>query len=85
MWRPSAESLCTHRCPIWDDEIGLSPRRSIALDLLHTLHLEPMQSWRKMTAYLLLDAPIWGLFESTEAERHVVGVASMRAELMRWC
>jgi hypothetical protein len=83
-WRPANETICKHRCPLWDDAIGLSPRRTIALDLLHSLYLGPMQSWCKMPAWLLLTSPSWGLFEASESERHASGIMSMRAELMGW-
>ena len=36
-WRLANETICKHRCPLWDDAIGLSPRRTIALDLLYSL------------------------------------------------
>ena len=37
LWRLANDTSRRHRCPLWDDAIGLSPHRTIALDLLHSL------------------------------------------------
>ena len=34
-WRTERDTLTRHRCPIWDEEIGVTPSRVITYDLLH--------------------------------------------------
>ena len=87
-WRRSMETLCLHRSPLWDETIGITPTRSIALDLLHTLYLGPMMAWCKMVLFLLIDAPIWGVNEATKAEQEKVATRMIKTELLdfykRW-
>ena len=60
-WRRSEETLCTHRCPLWDIDIGITPSKTIAIDLMHTLHLGVMQEYAKEAVWLLLLSPVWGI------------------------
>jgi len=53
-WRPLMNSICTHRCPLFDAALGITPKRSIALDLLHTLHLGVMLVWCNIALGMLL-------------------------------
>ena len=34
-----------HRCPLFDDRLGTSPSRSVALDTLHTILFGPAMRW----------------------------------------
>lgn len=83
-WRRSRESLCTRRCPLFDEQCGVSIVRSVALDVLHTLHLGVMLSWCKLAMWALIDAGVWGAFEPTEVEKFQVSVLAMNVELTRW-
>lgn len=81
-WRRSEETLCQHRCPLWDDNLGLSPSKSIALDLLHTLFLGSMLEWAKFAVWKLLQAGVWGSVEGTDAVQ--LAVHRLRAHLKEW-
>ena len=80
-WRTSEQSLCLRRCPLFDPRIGVTPCRSIALDLLHTLHLGVMKSFCAFAIWRILKSSIWGGVQPTEAERVSVAMLSLRAEL----
>ena len=58
-WRPSRETLVRHRCPLWDETIGLTPVTSIALDMLHTFYLGPLQAWARVAVWYVIDSPMW--------------------------
>ena len=39
MWRCSRETLARHRCPVFDEHLGVTPHRSLTMDVLHCLFL----------------------------------------------
>ena len=80
-WRSSSESACTHRCPLFSDELGITPSRTICIDLLHTLFLGPMLCWCKFVLWELLSANVWPCAQRTEAERIKVGMLLVVQEL----
>eukprot|EP00974_Lingulodinium_polyedra_P024486 2369838-Lingulodinium_polyedra.AAC.1 len=53
-WRPVRESLCRHRCPLFDAAIGITPRRCLTKDSLHVLFLGVMHTLCKVTVWELL-------------------------------
>ena len=83
-WRSSDVTICTRRNPLFDRELGVTPTRSIAIDLLHTLFLGPMHTWCRMVVWRLLSSGLWGTIAASESERVQVGVLCLRAELMAW-
>jgi hypothetical protein len=83
-WRRTRETLCTHRCPLFDETLGISPTRSIAIDIMHTLFLAPIPIWCGIVLWMLLKGNIWGAFESTNEERVKVSVLACRAALLMW-
>jgi hypothetical protein len=80
-WRTSNETLCRHRCPLFDAGLGIAPTATIALGLFQTLHLGPMQAWCNMVMRTLFTCQMWGLAEATEPERLQAAVFALRAEL----
>ena len=82
--RVSNETLCFHRCPLFDVDLGITPTRSVALDLLHTLHLGVLNGFAAVLVWILLQKSVWGQFETTESEKLAVAVIAMRAELWFW-
>ena len=84
-WRQSRDTLCTHRCPLWQRELGLTPAGVLALDLLHTLFLGPMNCWCKFAMWALLTCGAWGGLEGTQAEQVRVAVLCCRHQLFAWC
>ena len=83
-WRIAYQSACTHRCPLFSSALGITPNKTIALDLLHTLFLGPMLSWCRLVLWELLLSSIWGVTQPTEAEKLEVGLLMVNAELVRW-
>lgn len=83
-WRSENETICTHRCPLFDRSLGITPTSTISLDLLHALYLGPMQAWCKYVVWLLLSIGIWAPNEQTEGEKLQVGIMGFRYELQRW-
>ena len=56
-WRSENETITRHRNPLFDPEIGITPRRVIAIDELHTFQLGvvPKYNVRVFWAVLLSD------------------------------
>lgn len=83
-WRRSRETLCTHRTPLFDRRLGVTPNRSIAIDVMHTTISGPCQSWGKLALWKLLTSGIWGSLESDSEGRLRVSIMTMRASLVSW-
>ena len=79
-WRVSRATLVWHRCPLWDRRLGISARRSIALDLLHTYYLGPLLGFAKDGLWCLVDSEIWGRAETTVSEKQLVAIHCMSHE-----
>ena len=50
-----------HRSPIFNDRIGTSPLRSLAVDSLHTVYLGGMMRWVSAALLRILASNPWGL------------------------
>ena len=72
------------RCPLWDEDLGITPVRVIAYDLLHTMHLGIMQVFAQFALWQVLKSGIWGSLESNQAERERVAIMHLRHELFSW-
>lgn len=84
-WRRSAETLCTHRCLLFeDDTLGVTPTRSICIDILHTLHLGPIHSWCMAALWFLLDFGAWGGYDPSPADKRPLALERLRNELKLW-
>jgi hypothetical protein len=44
-WRTFNETVCKHRNPIFDEELGIEPQRTLAIDPLHDIHLGVLQRY----------------------------------------
>ena len=83
-WRPRNLTVCTHRCPLFGRDFGVTPVSSIALDTLHTLNLGVMQVWCRHSLWRLLNSAAWGAFEPTEVDKLHTAVLCLRGELQAW-
>lgn len=83
-WRPSLQSVATHRNPLWSPSIGLTPYRCFTVDELHALHLGVYKEFCKRAVWVLLNSHVWGAGETTESEKHQIGVLCLRSELTSW-
>jgi len=80
-WRKSDNTLCTHRCPLWDASVGMLPTLIIALDMLHTFYLGVLLAFCKHLVWEVLRKPIWARAELTGDERQEVNVLGLRSAL----
>jgi len=64
--------------------VGLTPKRSIVIDVMHSLFLGPIPIWCSLALWALLKGNIWGRFESTNEERVKVAVLACRVALQAW-
>lgn len=83
-WRRSEETLVHHSNPLWDEGLGVTPARSLTVDVLHTLHLGVFQQWCKHNVWLLLESSAWQKTSTTMEERHKQNVLCIRNELDNW-
>lgn len=81
-WRRSDESLCMHRCPIYDVSMGITCPQVVVFDVLHTLHLGVMQSWVKCVLWKLIKAGVWRGLGGDDGFQN--SVAALRHELFAW-
>jgi hypothetical protein len=82
-WRPSFDTLCLHRCPLFDEGIGVTAA-SIALDVLHCLHMGVFKAWAKVVLWKLVLAGVWGDVAGHLEERLPIAVMALRHELFAW-
>ena len=83
-WRRSQETLCLHRFPLWDEDLGITPGRVLCLDLLHTLYLGVMLNFCRLLLWKLLLSGRWGMTAGTGHEALIVAVMCLRHELFSW-
>ena len=82
-WRTSREDMTRHRNPLFDRQLGITPKRSLVVDALHAFHLGIMNVWCRIAAWKLLDANVYGdLGNATETLK--AGVLVMRSRLMNF-
>ena len=84
-WRMSRQSLVLHRCPLWDEQLGITPTRSLTIDSLHTWHLGVVAEFSKIAVWALLDSTEWTSTASTAQERGEVAMLILRSELKQFC
>ena len=52
-------TLCTHRSPLWDASLGITPCLTLAIDLLHTFYLGILLEVCKLGVWEMLKAKVW--------------------------
>jgi hypothetical protein len=82
-WRSENETLTRHRNPIFDRAIGVTPHRSLTVDLLHCLFLGIMNVWARTAIWHLIMSGAFGDL-GTKAENIRAAVLVMRSGLMKW-
>jgi hypothetical protein len=82
-WRVSNESLARHRNPLFCAVLGMTPRRSLAVDELHALNLGVLNDFARMALWFLISSNIFGNVGAAE-ENMQVAVLALRHELHRW-
>ena len=82
-WRTSREDMTRHRNPLFDRELGITPKRSLVVDALHTFHLGILNVWCRIAVWKLIDAHVYGNLGNA-AENLKAGVLVMRSRLMNF-
>ena len=82
-WRPSREYMTRHRNPIFCPELGITPRNSLTVDLLHALYLGTLQDVAKAALWFLIGRGKWGVVGTLD-ERIQVAALKIRFELEQW-
>ena len=80
-WRVSNEVMTRHRNPLFR---SCDPYRVITIDVLHGLHLGPMQSIVKNVLHVVLASGIWGGSYDTLEEQYAVSVDRLRSSIFHW-
>ena len=80
-WRCGEETMCSHRCPLWDASLGITAPDVVVFDTLHTLNLGVMQLFVKCALWKLIKAGAWSGFGT---EGLAVQVCALRHELFAW-
>lgn len=83
-WRSSRTTLVHHRCPFWAPGVGITPIRTIAIDMLHTFVLGPVLVFCREAIWCVLESGIWANNETTHYEAMLVSVANLKHELFRF-
>jgi hypothetical protein len=83
-WRRSNETIATRRCVLFDEALGITPDRTICVDLLHTFHLGVLQEFTKLALWKLLSAGVWGALDGTLVECLRIAVLTLRSALWKW-
>lgn len=82
-WRPSSETLTRHRNPIFDSHLGITPRKSLVIDLLHAVFLGILLVWCRLVIWKLLECGVYGILAG-RAEAMQAAVLLLRSKLMRF-
>ena len=82
-WRPSSETMARHRNPIFNLGIGLTPRRVMTVDLLHTFYLGLFQRFCRIAAWILIQSGIFGAV-GTMDQRVQVSILALANMLGHW-
>ena len=59
-------TLCLHRCPLFNRDIGLTPNTAVALDLRHTYHLGVTLVYCRHDVWECLRSGVWEWLRQTE-------------------
>ena len=80
-WRCSNEVMARHRNPLFRN---CDPYRVLTIDVLHGLHLGPMQSLVKEVFHVALVSNAWCSDYQTLDEQFTVSVDRLRSDLFYW-
>ena len=79
-WRTTAETLATHRNPLFDARLGVGPN-ALAIDVLHTLLLGVVQRYVLRVIWLFVQMDAYQTGARTKDERHRMTVMHMKSLL----
>ena len=80
-WRLANEDQTRHRNPIFDRSIGVTPRRSLSVGLLHALYLGVLHTWCRTSIWKLIERGAYG-HVGTQPELIAIAANVIRSNLM---
>ena len=83
-WRCSLQDVVLRRFPLWDRELGITPNRVMAFDVLHTYLLGPVLNFCRWLIWQFLQSGSFCGAETTAPERIHVALLRVRAMMMAW-
>ena len=82
-WRSSDSTLSRHRNPIFDPELGVTPKKSLVVDVLHAVFLGILLCWCRIAIWSLILCGAYG-HSGANHEHIVAAVMVIRSHLMRF-
>ena len=82
-WRSANEDQTRHRNPIFDRSIGITPRRSLAVGLLHAFYLGVLHTWCRTSIWKLIESGAYG-HVGTQPELITIASMVIRSNLMNF-
>ena len=82
-WRPSQETLTRRRNPIFDPELGVTPKRCLVADVLHAVFLGILLIWCRVSIWSLILGGAYG-YSGVNHEHIVAAILVVRSSLMRF-
>ena len=83
MWRCSRETLARHRCPVFDEHLGVAPHRSLTVDALHCLFLCAIKVTISYVVWFVLLYGVFGQIGS-EDEQLSTATSAMKTHFFNW-
>ena len=80
-WRGSEETLSRHRNPLFDRQLGVTPRKSVVMDALHAIFLGVLLVFCRVAIWALIECGAYGHC-GTRHEGLVASVLVLRSALM---
>jgi hypothetical protein len=81
-WRPSHETMTRHRNPIFQRELGITPR-ILTVDLLHAFYLGVLQRWCRVAVWMVINSGVFGRV-GTQDERIQIAIIALGNMLNHW-
>ena len=75
--------MCRHRNPLFDIDLGITPKRVLTVDVLHGFFLGVLLVWARITIWKLIDNGVYGNV-GTRAETLHAAILVLRSSLMRF-
>lgn len=83
-WKPSAETVTRHRCPLFNEFTGITCEH-ISVDVMHTLHLGVLQVYCRTLIWRLIAVNAFEVQRGvTDDERTQLAVLQLRNMMWNW-
>ena len=83
-WRSRSETLARHNNPIFNQGLGITPRRCLTVDGLHAVYLGIMLVFCRHVVWVVLTSNLWRGGVGTQEENIEAGLEVLRYTLTQW-